>query len=174
MPLFQQNDSILFLELTSSDLYTRMDSPAMVWLHSACPYSRTLLKCLSWRYVYKEVYLVFLTTLKNTMWSFHPQEVSVCSIFIELRLCNRRSQWPRGLRYELFSPVQTLGSWVRIPQRHGCLCLRLFCVYVVLCADSGLATGWSTVQGVLPTVYKTTKVKKATRAQQRAVEPLMK
>jgi hypothetical protein len=26
-----------------------------------------------------------------------------------------RSQWPRGLRHELFSPAQMLGSWVRIP-----------------------------------------------------------
>jgi hypothetical protein len=25
-----------------------------------------------------------------------------------------RSYWPRGLRYELFSPSQTLGSWIRI------------------------------------------------------------
>jgi hypothetical protein len=36
--------------------------------------------------------------------------------------------------------------------RHGCMhCVRLFCVCVVLCAGSGLATGWSLVQGVLPT-----------------------
>jgi hypothetical protein len=26
-----------------------------------------------------------------------------------------RSQWPRGLRHELSSPAQILGSWVRIP-----------------------------------------------------------
>jgi hypothetical protein len=26
-----------------------------------------------------------------------------------------QSRWPRGLRYELSSPAQTLGSWVRIP-----------------------------------------------------------
>jgi hypothetical protein len=34
-----------------------------------------------------------------------------------------RSQWPRGLRHELFSPAPTLRSWVRIPLRHGCLCV---------------------------------------------------
>jgi hypothetical protein len=33
------------------------------------------------------------------------------------------------------------------------VCLRLFCVCVVLCVGSGLATGWSHIQGVLPTVY---------------------
>jgi hypothetical protein len=39
-------------------------------------------------------------------------------------------------------------------QRHECLCVRLFCVCVVLCVDSGLATGWSLVQVVLPFVKK--------------------
>jgi hypothetical protein len=38
----------------------------------------------------------------------------------------RRSQWPRGLSHELSSPAPTLRSWVRIPLRHGCLCV--FCV----------------------------------------------
>jgi hypothetical protein len=31
--------------------------------------------------------------------------------------------------------------------------VRLFCVYVVLCVGSGLATGWSPGRGALPTVY---------------------
>jgi hypothetical protein len=42
----------------------------------------------------------------------------------------------------------------------------LFCVCVVLCADSGLETGWSPVQGVLPSVCWLEKLKKATKAQQ--------
>jgi hypothetical protein len=40
------------------------------------------------------------------------------------------------------------------PTRGIDVCLRLFCVCVVLCLGSGLATGWSLVQGVLPTVYR--------------------
>jgi hypothetical protein len=32
------------------------------------------------------------------------------------------------------------------------VCVRLFCVCVVLCIGKGLATGWSPVQGILPTV----------------------
>jgi hypothetical protein len=32
--------------------------------------------------------------------------------------------------------------------------VRLFCVCVLLCAGSGLATGWSPVRGVLPAVYR--------------------
>jgi hypothetical protein len=32
------------------------------------------------------------------------------------------------------------------------VCVRLFCVCVVLCLVGGLATGWSLVEGVLPSV----------------------
>jgi hypothetical protein len=43
------------------------------------------------------------------------------------------------------------------------VCVRLFYVYVVLCVGSGLATDWSPVQGVLPTVYRIKKLKKRPR-----------
>jgi hypothetical protein len=35
---------------------------------------------------------------------------------------------------------------------HGCLSVHLFCVCVVPCSCSGLATGWSLVQGLLSSV----------------------
>jgi hypothetical protein len=38
---------------------------------------------------------------------------------------------------------------------------RLFYVLAVLCVGSGLATGWSAVQRVLPTVYRITKLSKS-------------
>jgi hypothetical protein len=47
-------------------------------------------------------------------------------------ILSSRSQWPGCLRHELFSPAPTLTSWVRIPLRHGCLCVfcvRFFCFY---------------------------------------------
>jgi hypothetical protein len=40
------------------------------------------------------------------------------------------------------------------------VCVRLFCVCVVLCVGSGLATGSSPVRGLLPTVYRIKKPKK--------------
>jgi Zn-dependent protease with chaperone function len=43
------------------------------------------------------------------------------------------------------------------------VCVRLFCVCVVLCRGSGLATSWSPVHGVLPTVYTIKKLKKRSR-----------
>jgi hypothetical protein len=39
------------------------------------------------------------------------------------------------------------------------VCVRLFCVCVVLCVGSGLTTGWYPVQGVLSTVYRIKKLK---------------
>jgi hypothetical protein len=50
------------------------------------------------------------------------------------------------------------------------VCLRLFCVCVVLCVGRGLATGWSPFEGVLPTVYRIKKLKKRPRSNRRAVE----
>jgi hypothetical protein len=41
------------------------------------------------------------------------------------------------------------------------VCVRFFCVCVVLCVGSGLATGWSPVQGVLLTVYRIKNLKKS-------------
>jgi hypothetical protein len=54
-----------------------------------------------------------------------------------------RSQYPRGLRYELSSLARTLGLWIRIPLRAWMfgVCMRLFYVCVVLCLARGLATG---------------------------------
>jgi hypothetical protein len=55
------------------------------------------------------------------------------------------------------SNAEIMGS---NPTQSMDVCVHLFCVYVVLCVGSGLATGWSPVQGVLPTVYKIKKLKK--------------
>jgi hypothetical protein len=51
--------------------------------------------------------------------------------------------------------LRSLGRWDRgfeYHSRHGFLCMRFFCDYVVLCTGIGLAAGLSLVQGVLPSV----------------------
>jgi hypothetical protein len=63
------------------------------------------------------------------------------------------SQWPRGLRYEMSSPAWTLGSWVRI-SLEAWMFVCVYSVFVFSCEVSGLAMGWSLVQGVLPTLFK--------------------
>jgi hypothetical protein len=67
-----------------------------------------------------------------------------CSLFFHvvykyLVRLDCRSQWPRSLRHELSLLAQTLGSWVEIPQGMD-VSACLFCVFVVLCVGSGLAT----------------------------------
>jgi hypothetical protein len=65
------------------------------------------------------------------------------------------------------SPAETLGSWVLIPFE-AWMSVYVYSVFVcVLCVGSGLATSWSSVQGVLPVVYRIKKLKKAGKVQQK-------
>jgi hypothetical protein len=57
------------------------------------------------------------------------------------------------------------------PARGTDVYVRLFCVCVVLCAGNGLATVWSPVQRVLPTVYRIEKLKKWPRSNKRLYSP---
>jgi hypothetical protein len=67
--------------------------------------------------------------------------------------------------------LERWDSWFESHSRRGCLyCVRLFCVCVVLCVGSGLATGWSPVQGVLSTMYRIKKPKKRPRSNKRTVD----
>jgi hypothetical protein len=70
-----------------------------------------------------------------------------------------------SLWHELSSVARKLGSWVRIPHKAWMFDVCIFCVYVVLCLGRGLATGWSLVQGVLPSVKWSWNWKAETRAQ---------
>jgi hypothetical protein len=67
-------------------------------------------------------------------------------------------------RYELCSLARMPWSWDWIPLRAWmfgvCVCVRLFCACVVLYLGRGLTTGWSLVQGVLPTVYRSKEKRK--------------
>jgi hypothetical protein len=59
------------------------------------------------------------------------------------------------------------------PTRDMVVCVRLFCVCVVLCAGSGFATGWSPSKESYRLCKKDYETEEEARAQQRAVEPLM-
>jgi hypothetical protein len=49
------------------------------------------------------------------------------------------------------SAAETLRSWVRIPLEEW---ISAFILFALQCVGSGLATGSSPVQAVLPTVHK--------------------
>ena len=76
------------------------------------------------------------------------------------------------LKHEPSSLARTLESWVRIPLKAR-MSVCVYSVCVVLCVVSDIATGWSPVQGVLPSVYMIKKLKKRPRPNKMVVEPLM-
>jgi hypothetical protein len=58
------------------------------------------------------------------------------------------------------------------PTRGINVCVRLFCVCVVLYVGSGLATDCSPVQGVLPNVYRIKKRKSRPRSKKKGCRPI--
>jgi hypothetical protein len=70
------------------------------------------------------------TGLKNTFYCFYFWDSPNLEGQIPVFICHRQPIAVAG--HELFSPAPTLRSWVRIPLRHGCLCVicvRFFCFY---------------------------------------------
>jgi hypothetical protein len=59
-----------------------------------------------------------------------------------------RSQWRRGLKHEMSSLLEHCDCVLESHSMHECLSAFILC----LCVGSGLATGWSLVQRVLPAV----------------------
>jgi hypothetical protein len=92
----------------------------------------------------------FLFALKR--WSWYTCILFSVSSIKPLTVAARSKAWTVFAR----SITGIVGS---NPTRDMDVCVRLFCVCVVLCVGSGLATSWSPVQGVLPTVYKKSKGK---------------
>jgi hypothetical protein len=85
----------------------------------------------------------------------NKSKLFLCLIIKHHTMKKCRPQRPRGLRHEINSPVRTLGSWVWIPI--GAWISVCVFVCVLHCVGSGLVTGWSPVQGFLPTVCKINK-----------------
>ena len=91
--------------------------------------------------IWEVVFPRYFTFIKN-----HPQNfVNRRSYTDEKTLLNmsimNQSQWPLGL-CRRSTADRLLGSWVRIPPRHGCPSV----VSVVCCQVEVTATSWSPVQ----------------------------
>jgi hypothetical protein len=69
--------------------------------------------------------------------------------------------WSKAWTVSVRSNTGVVGS---NPTQGMDVCVCLFCVCVVLCVGSGLATGWSPVQRVLSTVYRIKKLRKPPRS----------
>jgi hypothetical protein len=144
----------------------------MCWSLRCMKYARALLyKKLQWRHFFlsrlrsKLSYCLLVILYTTRIVHYMPLELlrpNCTSSLYRMQLGNvwlyiyldSRSQWPRCLRHELPSLALTLGSWVRIPLKAWmfCVCMCSFCVCVILCLGRSLATGWSLVQGALPSV----------------------
>jgi hypothetical protein len=85
-------------------------------------------------------------------------KITVNELFNKTATSVSRLQWPRSLGHEISSPARTLGSWARIPLMAWML-FGVYSVFVLSCVGSSLASGWSPVQGVLPTDYRIKKLK---------------
>jgi hypothetical protein len=102
------------------------------------------------------MFLAFLSCICCTSMSGFPLTPHHFRFLNSHVYCLCQSRWPRGLRHELSSLIRTLGSLFRMPLEAW----MSVCVYsVVLCVGSGLATGWSPILGILPTVYRIKKLK---------------
>jgi hypothetical protein len=76
----------------------------------------------------------------------------LCYLF-RLFFPSYRSQWPRTVF--LCTNTETVGS-NPTQDNDGCV----YSVFLLSCVGNGLATGWSAVQGVPPTVYVIRKLKR--------------
>jgi hypothetical protein len=98
-----------------------------------------------------------------TEWHFSVQHVSILheDKHLILRVADHSGRAVWGMNCLLSLKRRDRGF--ESHSRHGYLCVYI-CVYVVLCIGRDLATGWSLVQGVVPSVWvekkKITKLKK--------------
>jgi hypothetical protein len=116
--------------------------------------------------------LQFTVVTIRTDWLNMKTSTLFHTVHLRVRHESHNKQWSlyngdavaaRSKAWTVFARSNTgiVGS-NRTPGIH--VCVLLFCVCVILCVGSGLATGWSPVQEVLPTVYRITKLKKGPRS----------
>jgi hypothetical protein len=68
--------------------------------------------------------------------NIEAESYSLDPLYLKARNYNeRRSQWLRGLSHELSSLSRTLGSWVRIPLKGIDVCVCVYSVFMLSCAQ---------------------------------------
>jgi hypothetical protein len=78
------------------------------------------------------------------LWSRNPKYKGALKTFVPITVARR-------LKHETPLPAPTLESWARIPLK-TLMFVCTYSVFVLSFAGNRVASGWSPVQGVLPTV----------------------
>jgi hypothetical protein len=103
--------------------------------------------------------------------NFHKVFMVYLHTFHAPRASGGRSQWPRGLKHELSSPAQTLGSWFRIPHK-AWMSVCISTVFVMSCVEvAALRRADPPSKVSYRLCKKDQETEKAAKIQRRAVEP---
>jgi hypothetical protein len=128
--------------------------------YTGYPRSRCTETVKRWLWLFSLVFRLLFATGRNTFISavLDLYLVIKCSLSLEReynigKVTVSLSQWPPGLRREISSLTRKLGSWVWIPLK-AWMSVCAYSVFMLSCVGSGLATGWSRIQGVLPIAYR--------------------
>jgi hypothetical protein len=79
----------------------------------------------------------------------------------------------RSKAWNVFARSNAWDRWFEFHSRYGYLCISLFCVCIVMCVDSGRATGCSSPSRESYRLCKKKDYETEARAHHSAVEPLM-
>jgi hypothetical protein len=124
--------------------------------------------------IFFSVTTVTTSNLKRVSYGSHNKQLySVNNInrlfsMIEIQLIEVESIFDdhvaaRSKAWTVFAFSYT-GIVVSNPIRSMNVYVPLFCICVILCVGSGLATSWSPLQGVLLTVYRIKKLRNGTKS----------
>jgi hypothetical protein len=103
-----------------------------VTLHTRC--LRPLLILMLWGTWWRQIWVPYSISCNGILWE------SLYGINIITSPFRTGTHSSRGLRHEIYSPVQTLGLWFRIPPA-AWMTVHVSSVFVLSCVCSGLSTG---------------------------------
>jgi hypothetical protein len=145
------------LQLDLQHIVTETEQFGVVDTHSGTRLLEYRLSYVQFRSIFCVTFLSISSWKKKTFsFPFHMLGTvwlcQITEIIPPITLAPRSKIWTLFAR----SNAGIVGS---NPTQGMDVCVRLFSICVVLCVGSDLATGWSSVQGVLPTEYRIKKLK---------------
>jgi hypothetical protein len=179
---YSSNNNVQYSVLLSRGIFRQKWTPISTQAYNLQPPFAANISCIGMRCLYKKDAFVNIVLHFSYIGSRQHDFLCQCVYSLCEHLCWRkphfclhrttnvnqqikerkfvtvRSQFrPVTLFYADHSNTGVVGS-NRISDIN--ICMRLFCVCIVLCVGRGLAMSWSPDQGVLLTIHRITKLKK--------------